>query len=176
MELSTQLHITTEKTLDLSEIKDNCPDCVKFRGTKPDIGFWTSTYLPNAEFASRWVEWSFSDTEIDPSVFNSYRGFLLTISKSARVYHIDSEEQAGMFFRVYGKLDNMHRWNVKWRYFMKHYDALHVTDDIIKNYQTYGHQFSIWDVESTVFLRPVFDKIELLNRPLVDHELYFSEE
>ena len=129
---------------------------------KPRGGFWTSTFIPEGEFPSEWVEYAY------------YVGgwgadaFLLTVNSNARIYTIDSLADLIELINKYSREvpDYTYRggyWNthhVDWEKVSQDYDGVHLTSKGRgETRYTEPDIGDVWDSESTLWFRNVFTSI-----------------
>jgi hypothetical protein len=136
------------------------------RWIKPTGGLWSSTYTPNNKYISGWHE--FCSIEFETGIANSPYKIIFDISKNARIYTINSQEDLISLIDNYGYyLDQatkvLEELGTKPTYLCldfenlaKHFDVIHLTEEgqwrtrmPLKNmaYNLYG-----WDVESSLIL------------------------
>lgn len=128
---------------------------------KPRYGLWTSTYLPEAQYPSDWVEWCVCNN----FAINKTIGSILRVLPGANIYVINSLEDLKALFKWYKNPEPSGLCNRPLLDFCavsKHFDAIHLTqrgesktrlclDDI----DLYG-----WDCESTVWFNTKYLKLE----------------
>jgi hypothetical protein len=129
---------------------------------KPDGGFWTSTELSPGR--SQWTEWLEAEARRKPET-----AWGLEPDPNARIFHVRSREDEQFLRSKYpavaedeiGKILRSFGSNViDWERVAKDYDAV--------NYQPFAgiddsgemSAFSMWDVESTLWMRWSFLSIE----------------
>ena len=134
---------------------------------KPYGGLWTSTYLEEGRYASEWVDFIYTNS-LD-TWRNGPRAYLLTPGVGARIYHVGNEDEARYLARTYPYFDRCNprviAWDgIDWVALSADYDAVHfLTDDAAQEPEL----FHGWDVESTVWFRPLFRSVQPYNGKLV---------
>ncbi len=140
------------------------------RRNKPKGGVWTSTYTPDSEYCSAWIQWCVWE-EMCKWVGGEEDCTVLTVERDARVYEIDSQ---GDLLKLYGR----ERWRRKLSSYLEEYipdfealakaiDGIHLTEKgqretrLIPGSNLYG-----WDTESTIWFRDAFEDA----RPLSEEE------
>lgn len=160
MKLKPQLFV-------LRNIKDDyCPSKIKPSTNgwaKPDNsgGLWTSTFDMNIKNA--WVEFRVRE-EFDVPLDGKWRGYILTPSKKARIYVIDSHADLLRLlnkypydpYKAYGHIRWANTLYPDFEAISKDYDAIHLTQEgqwatRMTEPNLYG-----WDFESTLWFRDCF--------------------
>ena len=131
---------------------------------KPFGGFWTSTYTPEEEHPSAWADWCSSEM---PDKFKK-ESMILTVKKDARIFVIDSLDDVRVLWKKYPLKDAIINslCLLDWEKISQDYDGVQMTskgqwdtrmprDMKDMHLSLYG-----WDVESTLWFRNVFEKIE----------------
>lgn len=145
---------------------------------KPQGGFWTSTYLPENEFASDWIHWCFHEM---PEWIKDEEATLIDISPKAIIYTIDNYEDMMNLLKAY---PFKHPWvtetienspygvvfaYIDWEKVSVNYDGVHLTrkgEYATKITRTRGPCLE-WDCESMLWFRNVFTKTESYEGKLV---------
>ena len=125
---------------------------------KPVGGLWTSTYTPEEEYPSAWVEWCVRE---EPEWIKDVNFFLLVLKDNARVYVIDSFEDLKHLYSRFGISSEFRFTVMDWEEIAKHYDAVMLTE-AGQVHTRFSHPLSLygWDCESTVWFRDVFESVK----------------
>jgi len=162
--LGVQLWCARSKgvSLDPSKVRP-----VRYGFRKPSGGIWTSTFTPDKEFCSEWIEWVCREGLKEWATGNCV---LVEPDEDARIYTIDSAEDLEKLYEKYPVVFNGIR-DVNWPLVCRDFDAIHLTSrgQWCTRYKTpkYGHSLNLygWDAESTFWCRPKF-KIRPLPKDL----------
>jgi len=126
---------------------------------KPMGGLWTSTFTPDREYCSDWIEWCCSEMP----EWVSGECYLIKPSNDVKVYEINSKEDFENLYMKYPRNikigDYIHR-GIDWEKVCKDYDAVHLTERGLSEIGTSLYGFELWDVESTFWCRPKFSEIK----------------
>jgi hypothetical protein len=166
MKLKKQLHVR-EDTLDLNRIK---PVQNQEGIPKPKNGFWTSTYICKV-IGSRFQQ------ELQ---FTGGKWYILE-PKDARICIVNTDKDVYELLDKYGRSDTI--GNITYIDFEKlsrDFDAIHLTNSCFKKnspvlelklnnkylniHNPFEHPFYQWAAESTLWFRPKFDIIKLVEK------------
>lgn len=155
MQLGIQIWCSRDEgaVLDLSRVKP-----VKNMYRKPFGGFWTSTYTPNEEHCSEWIEWMCYEMP-EWATGNCY---ILEPEENIKVYEVDDADDLEKLFEKYPLKIMDKYFDVDWEKACEDYDAIHLTSrgqwDTRYKTPTYGSKLNLygWDSESTLWCRPRF--------------------
>jgi len=159
VKLKTQIWCAREKSpisLDLSKFQK----VENYLPNKPIGGLWTSTYTPDEEYCSEWIEWlCFNAPE-----WVTGNCYLLIPEDNIKVYEIDKAEDLEKLFEKYG-FDTPFGCFINWEKVCKDYDAIHLTSAgqwrTREGTPKYGDRLNLygWETESTLWCKPKFKKI-----------------
>lgn len=102
---------------------------------KPDGGLWGSTYTPEENYPSDWVDWCVGDFY---NTSSCRFGVSYELNPNGRVCEITSVEDYRSMMKTYGRsqfspADNAPKWGnittIDWVKLAKDYDAFHITRD-----------------------------------------------
>lgn len=148
----------------------------------PGTGLWTSTWDAE-EKTSDWVEWCSGENFGTPYSDN---WFLLTPKSDVKLYIIDGAGDLTRLLKEYEWIDPFYRNRLDERFMRRfatgidferlaqEYDGLHLTHR--GNNQLHlnimgDHDLNAWDVESTVWFRWCFSKVEKIATPVQPQEV-----
>lgn len=129
---------------------------------KPKRGFWTSTYTPDSDYPSAWLEWCASESFGDWGA-----NYLVQPNPDARILTIDSYNTLKRLPRLEGGLFDQLP-HLDFAAIAQLYDAVHLIDEALEQTRfpsIHGlaeyNDISLyaWDCESTVWLRHAFTVI-----------------
>ncbi len=178
--MDAQLYLIPESTMreEVTPVQnDRCAIYMK----KPvaGTGLWTSAYREETD-DSAWVEWCHSETYSNP---DRQYWHLLTPRHDARIYTIDGPNDFIALIARYPYVSQELERCLPPRAFFRHYytgidfeklsqdyDGLHLTEE--GNAQLhlpfdYDFDMNAWDVESTVWFRWCFEKVECIRTPTI---------
>lgn len=133
----------------------------KLDWAKPDnqTGLWTSTYQQETH-DSEWVEWCIYNNWCD---VEQKRWFLLTPSKTARIYTIDSLRDFKRALKLYRSTPYLNYEifaHLDYEAISRDYDAIHLTSPGQQETRLSVPNLYGWDVESTLWFRWCFDEVQ----------------
>ncbi len=132
---------------------------------KPFGGLWTSSYTPNEEYCSEWIQWTCNE---EPRWATGIC-YLLEPEDDIKVYTIDKAEDLEKLFEMYPRIVDNYAFDINWKQVCKDYDAIHLTSNgqWATRYETpkYGGKLNLygWDTESTFWCRPKFKEIKYID-------------
>jgi hypothetical protein len=144
--------------------------------TKPmnGTGLWTSTYLPDWNYPSEWVEWCMGE-----KFGNPYGGtwWLLTPRSDARIFVTETQRDLQHLMKAYpypSKYAGLHMTMIDFEAMSKDYDGMWLTSEgNARLHLSHPYNLNSWDVESTLWFRWCFvsaKKIETPAQPQVLEE------
>jgi hypothetical protein len=128
---------------------------------KPEKAFWTSTYTPDSEHLSAWLEWCASEG------FGEWEThYLIQPNADVRVLTIDSHKALAQLPRSKeGLLSRLNIPHIDFKLLSQDYDAIHLPLEAVNavhlpmmHERWNGDMISLygWDCESTCWLRHAF--------------------
>ena len=125
---------------------------------KPVGGLWTSTYTPEEEYQSAWIEWCIRE---EPEWIKDVNFFLLVPKEDAQIYVIDCYEDLEQLYSKFGISSEVGLTVMDWEEIAKHYDGVMLTE-AGQVHTRFSHPLSLygWDCESTVWFRDVFEGVK----------------
>lgn len=129
---------------------------------KPKRAFWTSTYTPDEDYASAWLEWCAIES------FGEWgKNYLIQPNADARILTIDCYETLARLPRATGGLFDLYEC-LDFATIAESYDAIHLISEALDvtrfpsirlNIEYDGVDLYAWDCESTCWLRHAFTVI-----------------
>jgi len=141
--------------------------------TKPMLqtGLWTSTYTPNEEYTSQWVEWCVDNNFCDPC---AYTWWVLTPREDARVFVIESQRDLFFLMKEYpyqAKHTPPYVAMIDFEAVGRDYDGLALTHKgNMRLHLSVPFHLNGWDVESTLWVNWCFSTVEKRTPVLVVKE------
>lgn len=147
-------------------IEDEFQEVVNGPMNKPQKGgFWTSTYTPEADYISHWMEWvskeGYSEEWSDV--------YLLYFPDSLDILRIDSRRDFELILDTYSRKNKVKGYGDKWLDFeaisMDGWDGIHLTRNgqkETKGTDNNSTDLYAWDTESVLWFDFVFNDYELL--------------
>lgn len=129
--------------------------------TKPNGGFWTSTY--NSLYGSEWIRWATSEEFRHPP----FKCWLVYPNKDAKILHLKDADDWIRFTETYKVPDQrfppnhilhtLGQYKIQWEPIAESYDAVHITSECATGgHFLHGLSNNCWDVESTVWFRKAY--------------------
>lgn len=128
---------------------------------KPAGGFWTSTFTPQKQESSAWVEWCASESQDWITKF----GYVLEVLETARIYSIESVGDLEKLLRDYdpvvwrSKNFELEDKYLNYELISKDFDGVHLTEDGQWRTRMSKPGLYGWDCESTLWFRDVFGEV-----------------
>lgn len=125
----------------LDESKFECVRNDRFMFNKPSGCLWGSTYTPNEDFPSKWVEWGIYEEFFNTN--EDFNGLIYSLKLDSRVLRIETAEDfihlLLPFYTIFGKLikygsfrkDYICDAYCSFEDIAKSYDAMHISDNVI---------------------------------------------
>ena len=127
-----------------------------YRAKPEKGGVWTSTFTPNAEYCSEWIEWCCSEGPHD--WIDCDRCVVLSANKEVNVYAINTYKDAEKLYASYGLPETeVSRSLFDWTAISKDYDGVMLTQ-LGQICTRFSRPISLygWDCESSIWFRNVF--------------------
>jgi hypothetical protein len=114
---------------------------------KPYGGLWTSTYTPEKEYLSGWIEWCISE---QPNWIPEI-GVIYEVSSKAKIIIIDNLNDLNDLFKLYGEKENSFEY-LNFEKMSEWIDGLALTEEG-QHRTRFSHPYSLygWDCESTLW-------------------------
>lgn len=123
-------------------------------------GLWTSTFHPHGEFASDWVRLHAGRHRVGVTDPRTIHAYLLHPQGDPRILTLDSLEDAVDFQQRFASEDyrgNYPDLDVDWEKVKREFDVVHLTGNGERLTRgSFQANMCGWDVESAVWLHPVF--------------------
>lgn len=138
-------------------------------------GLWTSTYLPDWNYPSEWVEWCVSEDFNRPY---AKTWWLLTPRKDARIFVTETQCDLLHLMKAYpyqSRYSALHMTMIDFEAMAQDYDGMWLTSEgNARLHLSHPYDLNGWDVESTLWFRWCFasaKKIETPAQPQVLEEV-----
>jgi len=147
--------------------------------TKPGGGFWTSTFHPQAKYASDWVKF-WTSLKFKFGIKDFEKAVLLEVSPEAKVCHIDGVADLEKLIFKYPRvsidslkripIDRMSSGTIDWEALARDYDGVHLTRNAAAEIHEMD-RFAGWDCESTCWFKRVFVAATPYSEPLIREDV-----
>lgn len=151
-----------EKMVDVRNSEDRA-FCAK---PMNETGLWTSTYLSDWNYPSGWVEWCVGENFWSPY---AKTWWLLYPRKDARVFVIETQRDLKHLMKTYpyeSRYNMYHMTMIDFEAMGKDYDGAWLTSEgNARLHLSHPYNLNGWDVESTLWFRYCFDRVEKIETP-----------